>query len=80
MRLFFARLDEKHNLLERFEKNLENFHKNIARNALFLHIFQKNLTNHALIFCAIGRKSQFVGNFEKIFLRKLRKMDDFSVY
>ena len=63
MRLFFASLDEKHNLLESFEKIFENFHKNIAKNALFLHIFQKELTNHALIFCAFGQKTQIVGKF-----------------
>ena len=38
---FFAHLDEKHNLLEIFEKTFENFHKKIAYYALFLHIFQK---------------------------------------
>ena len=63
MRLFFARLDEKHNLLESFEKIFKNFHKNIAKNALFLHNFQKNSTSHALIFCAFGRKTQIVGKF-----------------
>ena len=63
MRLFFARLDEKHNLLESFEKNFENFHKNSAKNALFLHILQKNLTKHALTFCALGPKTQIVGKF-----------------
>ena len=63
MRLFFSLLDEKHNLLESFEKFFENFHKKIAKNALFLHIFQKNLTNHSLSFCAFGRKPQIVGKF-----------------
>ena len=63
MRLFFARLDEKHNLLESFEKMFENFPKKIAKNALFLHIFQKNVTNHWLIFCAFGPKTQIVGKF-----------------
>ena len=67
MRLFFARLDEPHNLLESFEKTFENSHKNIAKNALFLHIFQKNLTNHELIFCEFGPKPQIVGKFLKIF-------------
>ena len=63
MRLFFARLDEKHNLLESFEKIFENFPKKIAKNALFLHIFQKNITNNSLIFCAFGRKTKIVGKF-----------------
>ena len=63
MRLVFARLEEKHNWLESFEKIFENLPKKIAKNALFLHIFQKNLTNHSLIFCAFGRKTQIVGKF-----------------
>ena len=63
MSLFFARLDEKHNLLESFEKIFEIFHKNIAKNALFLDIFQKNSKNHAFLFCAFGRKTQIVGKF-----------------
>ena len=63
MRLFFARLDGKHNLLESFDKIFENFHKNIVKNALFLPIFQKTLTNDALIFCAFGPKTQIVGKF-----------------
>ena len=63
MRLFFARLDENHNLLESFDNIFESFHKNIAKNALFLDIFQKELTNHALIFCVFGPKTQIVGKF-----------------
>ena len=37
----FRAFGRKHNLLEIFEKIFENFHKNIAKNAFFLHIFQK---------------------------------------
>ena len=33
----------------------------------FSIFFKKKLTNHALIFCAFGRKTQFVGNIEDIF-------------
>ena len=66
MCLFFAHFDEKHNLFESFEKTFETFHKNIAKNALFMHIFQKN-TNHALIFCAFGPKTQIVGKFLRKF-------------
>ena len=58
MGTFLAHLDEKLDLLEGFEKNFENFHKNIAKNALFLHIFQKELTNHAF-----GPTTQIVGKF-----------------
>ena len=40
-----------------------------CENAVFLHIFQHNFTNHALISSAFGRKTQIVGklleNFEK---------------
>ena len=87
MRLFFARFDEKHNLLESFEKIFENFPKKIAKNALFLHICQKNLTNHSLIFCAFGRKTKiganFLREFSKIFkkiLQKFAKMHYFSIF
>ncbi|KAF0136990.1 MAG: hypothetical protein FD143_3778 [Ignavibacteria bacterium] len=57
--LFIARLYENDNLLE----NLRKFSK-IAKNALFLAYFSINLTNHSLIFSAIGRKRQVIGNFE----------------
>ena len=73
MRLFFARLDEKHNLLQSFEKIFKNFPKKIAKNALFCHIFQKNLTNHSLIFCAFGRKTQIVGKFWEFLMKILLK-------
>ena len=63
MRLFFARMDEKHNLFERFEKIFEIFPQKIAKNALFLHIFHKDLTNHSLPFCAFGRKTEIVAKF-----------------
>ena len=60
-------MDERNNSQKSFEKILKNYLQKIAKNALFKHIFRKNLTNHALIFCAFGGKSQFIGNFEKIF-------------
>ena len=50
-------------------KFLRKFSYEIAKNALFLHIFQKNLTNHALIFRAFGRKThcwEILRNFRKI--------------
>ena len=52
---------------EHFSKIFKKFLKKIAKNALVYHIFPKNLTNHALIFCGFGRKTQLIGNFEKIF-------------
>ena len=66
MRDFFARLDEKHKLLgnfEKFSKIFKKFLKKIPKNQLIQHIFQKKLTNHALIFRAFGRKTQIVGKF-----------------
>ena len=63
---FLARLDEKHNLLELFEKIFESFHKNIAKNALFLHIFQKNYQTMRYFFARLDEKLTLLGNFEKI--------------
>ena len=57
MGTFLAHMDEKLDLLEGFEKNFENFHKNIAKNPLFLHIFQKELTNNALLFLRVWTKN-----------------------
>ena len=63
MRYLFARLYEKDKLLEilrKFSKMLKKFQK-IAKNALFYHIFQ--ITNYALIFRAVRRKTSIVGKF-----------------
>ena len=38
------------NFLSKFLKIFESFLKKIAKNALFQHIYQRNLTNHVLIF------------------------------
>ena len=57
MRLFFARLDEKHNLLDSFEKIFENFHKKIDKNELFLHIFQKKLNKPFIHFLRVWTKN-----------------------
>ena len=40
-----------------------------------MHIFQKNLTNHSLIFCAFGRKTQIVGKFWKFLMKILLKIE-----
>ena len=69
--------------MRKFSKIFKKFLKKIAKNALFLPIFPNNLANHALIFCAFGRKTQFVGNFEKffkMFLKKIAKMHCFSLF
>ena len=65
------------------------FKKNLLRKLRKCTIsayFSKNWTNHALIFRAFGRKTQSVGNFEKIFenLQKISlkncKMHYFSIF
>ena len=58
--------DKLFEILRKYQKILKIFLQKIAKNALFMHIFQKKSTNHALIFCAFGLKRQFIGNFEKI--------------
>ena len=63
----FARVDEKRKLWEILRKFSKIFLQKIAKNALFLQIFQKNLTNHALNFCAFARKRQLIEIFEKTF-------------
>ena len=65
MRYIFARLNEKRKLLE-ILKIFRKFSKFFLRKLLKVHyfgIFSKNLTNHALNFCAFGRKKQIVGKF-----------------
>ena len=62
MRLFFALLDETHHLLESCEKIFENFPKKSAKNALFLHIFQK-INKPFINLLRVGRKTQIVGKF-----------------
>ena len=61
----FARLDDKHNLLEilnKLSKIFKIFLKKIAKNML-AYLFQRNLRKHALIFRAFGRKTQIVWKF-----------------
>ena len=52
-----------------YRKNYREFSTLFLRKMLkmILAEFSQNLRNHALIFCAFGRKRQFIGNFEKIF-------------
>ena len=71
MRLFFARLDEKHNLLESFEKIF-------LRKLLKMHyfcIFFKKFNKPCVNFCPFGRKMQivvkFLKNFEENSIEKL---------
>ena len=68
MRLFFARLDEKHNLLESFENIYENFPKKIAQNAsLFLHIFPKKFNKPFVNFLRVWTKNANCWEILKIF-------------
>ena len=62
MRKFFARLEEKHNVLEILRKFSKYFLRKL-RKCIILAYFSKKLTNHALIFCAFGRKTQIAGKF-----------------
>ena len=58
-------MDEKH----KFLGNVEKFAKNLLRKlqkCIILAYLSKNLTNHALIFRAFGRKYKVLRNFEKI--------------
>ena len=50
-------------------RNFLKFAKNSLRKLLNMHYFSlffKKFQNYALHFCAFGRKTQFVGKFEKI--------------
>ena len=50
---------------------------------MILAYFQKDLTNPSLIIRAFGRNTKFLGNFEKIFkrfLKKIVKMHYFSIF
>ena len=62
MRYFFARFDEKHNLLEIYRKFSKNFLRNLLK-CIILAYISKDLSNHALIFCASGGKTQIVGKY-----------------
>ena len=83
MRYFFARLDEKHNLLE----NLRKFSKVFLRKLQKMHylsIFFKKITNNELNFCAFGRKTQIAGRFwensEIFWWNFYRKIEFFYFY
>ena len=66
----------------KFWENFRKFSKNFLRNlqkCIILAYFSKNLTNHSLIFCALGRKAQIVGkfweNFESFWWKFYRKIE-----
>ena len=46
-----------------FENVQKNFLRKLQKVHYFSIFFKKNLTNHALIFRAFGRKTQIVGKF-----------------
>ena len=71
---------EKFQKLSIFYKNFSGFSKRLCKEFDLFAI-------HALIFCAVGPKTQFVGdfwenfrNFSKFFLRKLLKMLYFNIF
>ena len=47
----------------KFSKNLQKNFKGKWQKMNYFSIFFKKLTNHALIFCAYGRKTQRFGRF-----------------
>ena len=49
-----------------FRKCSKNLLRKLRKMHYFSIFFQKNLTNHALNFCAFRRKRKLLGNFEKI--------------
>ena len=59
-------MDEK-KFAEKIWENFQKFSKEICEKCIILADFSNTLTTNALIFCAFGRKRQFIGNFEKIF-------------
>ena len=63
-----------------FSKIFKNFLKKIAKNVLFQHIFQKNLTNHALDFRAFGRNYKLLENFEKISKIQQKKLNFYNFW
>ena len=69
MRYIFARLSQKQKLLgflRKFSKIFKSFSRRL-QNCISWVYFSKKTTNHALYFCALGRKTQIVGKFWEIF-------------
>ena len=76
---YLLRVGAKIELIGNFEKIFENFEKISKENCkkcIIFAYFSINLTNHALLFSAFGRKTKswkMLRKFSKIFLRKLLK-------
>ena len=68
-------------LLRKLSKILKKFLRKFLK-WIILAYFAKHLTNPELIFGASGRKTQFIGNFEKIFEIKktLKKIDKNALF
>ena len=65
---------------EHFSKILEKFLRKLRKRIIFAY-FSKSLTNHALIFCAFGRKTQIVGKyFENFWWKFYRKMEFLIIF
>ena len=58
---------------KKFRKFEQIFFKKWQKCIIFAY-FTQNFTNPALIFRAFGRKTQIVGNFDKIFKNFLKKI------
>ena len=57
-------------IFKRFSKKFRKCYKVFLRKlikCIILAHFQQNLENHALTFCAFRRKTQVIGNSEKMF-------------
>ena len=63
-----------------YRKFSNKFIKKIAEKFIIFAYFPKYLTYHGIIFCAFGGKTQFVGNLQKDFLKKIAKMYYFSTF
>ena len=76
MRVFFARFDEKHNLLERFKKIFQNFRKKIAKNdyfCIFFKKFNKPYVSSLRVWTKNANCWEIVGNFLKFSMQILLK-------
>ena len=72
----FSRVWTKNNFLENLRslKIYKKFLKKICSECIIFVYFSKYLTNHALIFCAFGRKSQWVGEILRNLWKYLKKI------
>ena len=65
---------------KQFAENFQQFYSENCLKCIILAYFSNQLTNYAFIFCAFGRKRQFIGKFWKFLFRKWLKMHYFSIF